>query len=937
MSSNNLGYVGASSIAKAALENEALVYLSLNSNNISGKDWALLAELLFGPKSHLQHVDLSDNKLGNEGAAALALWLPVNTTLLELRLQVCNIGDAGFLSLFAGIGGNCFLERLQISKNPVNKLWTSKSHLEQVYSNLFLNVSLIDLDVTDVPHSIQEKLLIIKHQNLTVKRCPDLGYFCDRWWSSIPIPVLARETLTKLDVSMNRLVGLPHAILELYNLEHLNISNNWIDITGVPVHCRDLPALKSMRVEGNLFLAHVPERYDTQNLEELLLFFDFFCESALSGMGIKLVVLGAPRAGKSRFAKNLVSTGLAGTAASASQKGRKRSFGLKSLSSADYGVSLNPSNALDGSTQVTVSQVTLPLPDRGAMLNIWDFSVPDIESHPMIQFYLSDGAFYCIVVNPSNGEWRESLLYWKGIIEGRVLQADVFFVVTHKDRPGSQAGHIVSEIQREFVPAPTRGPKKPRSVRYHGVWGISGGSKDVSIVLERMALVAHPRVVAIGKLPVPWTSLESMLVEEEKVVSFPLVPYSRFESMALACGAMEHEIPEISRYLHENGSIIHYRDIRKLQNVVIISPQWLLRVASRLLEFGGEGGTFQVEDLPVIWPPYEFPPRSLKPILQLLEAFEVLNPLGRVFVMPFLVPDKAPKEEDWPLNRVAMGTRYRRLYAFSGQSVPRTLMAQLIIRLLEISSRAFSIWQSGVIFSIKERTFLHMIAVRLDRDTNSLLIDVNSKDRSGKVLHILHSTIESVLDGWYKNLEYQSFALGPDNTRVSLDELAKLAMQMRHKVNVVVSEDLAPDILMKTTSRVNWADVEEGEFIAAGAFGSVSKGLLKGKDVVVKRMISLEQMSEPEMYNSFLKECWAMSFLKHECIIQMLGISLEPLCMILEYMNMRDLRHFLDHYELPPWSLRLKILLDLSRGMAYAHEQFPAIIHRDLKSPVSIQ
>ena len=55
--------------------------------------------------------------------------------------------------------------------------------------------------------------------------------------------------------------------------------------------------------------------------------------------------------------------------------------------------------------------------------------------------------------------------------------------------------------------------------------------------------------------------------------------------------------------------------------------------------------------------------------------------------------------------------------------------------------------------------------------------------------------------------------------------------------------------------------------------------------------------------------------------------------MIIEFMNLRDLRHFLDHFVLPPWTLRLKILMDVSRGMAYAHEQFPAIVHRDLKSP----
>ncbi len=134
---------------------------------------------------------------------------------------------------------------------------------------------------------------------------------------------------------------------------------------------------------------------------------------------------------------------------------------------------------------------------------------------------------------------------------------------------------------------------------------------------------------------------------------------------------------------------------------------------------------------------------------------------------------------------------------------------------------------------------------------------------------------------------------------------------------------------------MNWGEVQEGEFVAAGAFGSVSRARYRNKDVVVKRLLTLEQMSEPEMFSSFLKECWAMSFLQHECIIRLEAISMDPLCMILEYMSLRDMRHFVDHYQLPPWSLRLKVLLDVARGMAYAHEQFPPLVHRDLSCVTS--
>lgn len=920
VSGNGIGNVGATSLAKSAHGAPNLVSLYLSDCGIGGKDCNLLMELLFGPKSLLKDVNLSDNKLGNEGIQTLALWLPVCLNLEKLNLQSCGIGETGLIAIMQGCASNYVLEELLLGRNPVPKLTKGKALFDQVRSLLFRNISLLKVELPDITSSMEEVLSCARQQNATLKRCPDMGYFSERLWTSIPMPLFVRDALTKLDISGNSLVGLPFSILHLRALKWLNIADNLISVSGLPVHCRELQSLETLRVEGNPFLKYVPDRYNMRDLDDIFAFFDFFSETSLVGVEFKMVVLGAPRSGKTRFVKSLVT-------ATPEELKKKPTLDPKMSRSTEL-LAVN-----EVVNQVSVSKVPLPLPDRAATLNVWDFAITDMEHHPMIQFYVSDGAFYSIVVNPSSSDWRESVVHWKGLIEGRVTRADVFLIVTHKDRNPQAATNVAAELQRDFV-KPTRG--KIGGIKVHGVWVVcSSNAKDLVPLLEKIAVVAHPRLNERGRIPMPWAFMESMLAEEEKVVSFPIVTYSRFEAMTLSCGALEQEVEGIAKYLHEIGCILHYSEIKKLQNVVIMSPLWLLKVVSRLLAFGttrGSNGTFRAEDVAEIWPVFEFPERSHEPILQLLEAFEVLNPLGDFFVMPFLVPDEPPPEEDIPHHRVVMGAHYTRVYTFEGGKVPQTLMSQLIIRLLDVSTRAFSIWQSGVVFGLNERTSVHVVSVRLDHKDNLIKIDVWSNDRSGKILHIIHTTTESVLDGWYKNLTYQTFAKGPDGL-VSLDELAKLSMQMRHKVNKVVSDDLAPDILMKSTCRVQWNEVEEGEFIAAGAFGSVTRGKYRNNDIVIKRMLTLEQMSQPEMYTSFLKECWAMSFLQHECIIKMIGISLEPLCMILEYMNSKDLRNFLDHHELPPWSLRLKILMDVARGMAYAHEQFPVIIHRDLKSP----
>lgn len=353
---------------------------------------------------------------------------------------------------------------------------------------------------------------------------------------------------------------------------------------------------------------------------------------------------------------------------------------------------------------VSVTSVTLPLPDRRAYLNVWDFNVPEMENHPMVQFYMSDSAFYVVVVNASNPEWRESINVWKNAIEGRANVADVFFVVTHKDRSQSTCANVLKEIMRDFVP--TRAARRPHGsstrIVYHGAWGVSANSpKDALPLLERMATIANQRAEQ-NSIPAPWAITNSVLAEEARVIPFPIISYSRFETIALCCGLIDDECGALAKYLHESGAILHYSGVKKLHDVVILSPTWLLKVSSRLFSYGRVhcvNGTFRVHDVPEIWPSHDFPSAAHDSILRLLEAFEVLNPLGTVFVMPYLVPDQAPADMLLPLENMAMAARYKRVYVFdTSAQLPRTFTSQLIIRLLEISSRAYHIWQSGVVF-----------------------------------------------------------------------------------------------------------------------------------------------------------------------------------------------------------------------------------------------
>jgi len=123
------------------------------------------------------------------------------------------------------------------------------------------------------------------------------------------------------------------------------------------------------------------------------------------------------------------------------------------------------------------------------------------------------------------------------------------------------------------------------------------------------------------------------------------------------------------------------------------------------------------------------------------------------------------------------------------------------------------------------------------------------------------------------------------------------------------------------------------EIIGSGGFGSVHKAVWKGESVAVKIMHGMVEGSQ--MLETFKKEIFLLSRLKHPGIVNFLGASLKPpdVCIVQELAEGGSLYTLLHGAGAENKPMKyvdiLQYGLDIADAMAYLH---PTVVHRDLKS-----
>jgi serine/threonine protein kinase len=134
----------------------------------------------------------------------------------------------------------------------------------------------------------------------------------------------------------------------------------------------------------------------------------------------------------------------------------------------------------------------------------------------------------------------------------------------------------------------------------------------------------------------------------------------------------------------------------------------------------------------------------------------------------------------------------------------------------------------------------------------------------------------------------------------------------------------------------------DDDWIGAGAFGDVYRCRLPtvaSENVVAVKVISSPRRLKEHVIRQFTAEVNALHQLAaHPNIIQLLGFCTDPghYCVVMEFAEKGSLEDLLqsisEHPEMKQWQCRIKMGLDVTKGMNFLHSQEPPITHRNLKT-----
>jgi len=141
--------------------------------------------------------------------------------------------------------------------------------------------------------------------------------------------------------------------------------------------------------------------------------------------------------------------------------------------------------------------------------------------------------------------------------------------------------------------------------------------------------------------------------------------------------------------------------------------------------------------------------------------------------------------------------------------------------------------------------------------------------------------------------------------------------------------------------KIHLNEIEIRNLIGEGGQSKVYMGMWMGTKVAFKQLKTdhLDEERKKQLVLDLMSESQMLKALRHPNIVQFLGFIADPpsFGIVTEYMERGSLYSIIRQvrkHKIEPLSeaLKIKLLIEIARGMHYLHSHKPMILHRDLKS-----
>jgi internalin A len=420
----------------------------------------------------------------------------------------------------------------------------------------------------------------------------------------------------------------------------------------------------------------------------------------------------------------------------------------------------------------------------GFRANLWDFGGQELQ-YMTHQFFLTPRALYVLMMD-ARAE-SPNLAYWFKIVSLLGKETDgekVSLLLVFNKRKGGTGTNAYYEILKHYEQDFDYIPLEVDFSDNDGRWTFL---KDT--IQKRLAALP----IVKNELPKQWIPIREALREEAKTRH-----YISTDRLAEICTT--HKVDsetsqfQLTQYLHQLGSLLHFQNDPDLSDTVILSPQWAVEGVYTVLKsehIKANNGKFKAEDIFHILKSKKYTHGDAQKILKLMSRnnFDVCyQSENGDYVAAQLLQDSAPPQYKWHSEHGVLQFRYQ--YPI----MPKSLMSRLIVRMsdyIEVLDNAEIVWKKGAILRIeKDNQLCRVMMCEDDAESKSglreIIIEVMGDIPYRKfALQKVRDEVEKIHKKWFKNIKVDEMvSCCCDDCRISKNPFKFALNRLLHLQNV---------------------------------------------------------------------------------------------------------------------------------------------------------